>query len=155
MPSLAAARDTSVVTSVQPFRAPMPETTASAASSLPAQERWRKIVPNASTNGAVLWMSTWRGTRPMTAAETARYKMALAAVSSSEARPTLTRGFLTRLAVIAATSTPIKENRATPAAMPTALYRLPPEALKAPKLLLETKNQPATPTNSSGRNLSP
>ena len=72
----------------------------------------------------------------------------------SEARPTLTRGFLTRLAVIAATSTPMKENSATPAAMPIALYRLPPEALKAPKLPLETKNQPTTPTNSSGRNFS-
>jgi hypothetical protein len=31
---------------------------------------------------------------------------------------TLTRGFFTRLAVIAAASTPMKENRATPAAMP-------------------------------------
>jgi hypothetical protein len=44
----------------------------------------------------------------MTAAVTATYRIALAAVPSSEARPTLTRGFLTRLAVIAATSTPMK-----------------------------------------------
>jgi len=113
-----------------------------------------KIVPNASTNGAVLWTSAWCGTRPMITADTARYRIGLAAVPSSEARPTLTRGFFTRLAVIAATSTPMKENRATPAAMPIALYRLPPEALKAPKFPLETKNQPATPTNSSGRNFS-
>ena len=56
-PSLAAARATSVVTSVQPFSAPMPETTASAATSLPAQAPWVKIAPKASTNGAVLWMS--------------------------------------------------------------------------------------------------
>ena len=90
----------------------------------------------------------------MIAADTARYKMALRPVPISEARPTLTRGFFTRLAVIAATSTPMKENRATPAAMPIALYRLPPEALKAPKFPLDTKNQPTTPTNSSGRNFS-
>ena len=73
---------------------------------------------------------------------------------SSEARPTFRRGFSTRLAVIAATSTPMKENRATPAAIPMAPYRLPPEALKAPKWALVTKNQPTTPTNSSGRNFS-
>ena len=48
----------------------------------------------------------------------------------------------------------MNENSATPAAIPIALYRLPPEALKAPKFPLETKNQPTTPTNSSGRNLS-
>jgi hypothetical protein len=44
------------------------------------------------------------------------------------------------------------KNRATPAAIPIALYRLPPEALKAPKLPRETKNHPTTPTNSRGRN---
>ena len=71
---------------------------------------------------------------------------------SSDARPTFLRGSLTRLAVIGATSTPMKENNATPAAMPIALYRLPLEALNAPKLTVETKNQPTTPTNSSGRN---
>ncbi len=73
---------------------------------------------------------------------------------SREARPTFRRGSFTRLAVIAATSTPMKENSATPAAMPIAEYRLPPEALNAPKLPLDTKNQPTTPTNSSGTNLS-
>ena len=31
---------------------------------------------------------------------------------------------------------------------------LPPEALNAPKLPLDTQNQPTTPTNSSGRNFS-
>ena len=77
-PSLAAARDTSVVTSVQPFSAPMPETTASAATSLPAQAPWVKIVSKAFTNGAVLSTSAWCGTRPMTAAVTSRYRMALA-----------------------------------------------------------------------------
>jgi hypothetical protein len=35
------------------------------------------------------------------AADTARYTMALAAVPSSEARPTFFRGFFTRLAVMA------------------------------------------------------
>ena len=72
----------------------------------------------------------------------------------SEARPTLTPGSFTRLAVTAAASTPMKENSATPAAMPMPLYRLPPDALNAPKLPLLTKNHPITPTNSSGRNLS-
>ena len=66
----------------------------------------------------------------------------------------MTRGFSTRLAVMAAASTPMKENRATPAAMPMPQYRLPPEALKAPKWPLCTKNHPTTPTNSRGRNLS-
>ena len=47
--------------------------------------------------------------------------MALAAVPSSEARPTFRRGSFTRLAVMAATSTPMKENSATPAAIPIAL----------------------------------
>ena len=73
---------------------------------------------------------------------------------SSEARPTFLFGSFTRLAVMAATSTPMKENSATPAAMPIAEYRLPPVALNAPKLPFETKNQPTTPTNSSGTNLS-
>ena len=39
----------------------------------------------------------------------------------SEARLTLPRGFFTRLAVMAAASTPMKEKRATPAAMPMPL----------------------------------
>ena len=153
-PSLAAARATSVVTSVQPFSAPMPDTTASAATSFPAHAPPAKIELNAVTNGAPLLTRAWCETRPITAAATARYTRALAAVPSSEARPTFRRGSLTRLAVIAATSTPMKENSATPAAMPIAEYRLPPEALNAPKLPLDTKNQPTTPTNSSGTNLS-
>jgi hypothetical protein len=45
----------------------------------------------------------------------------------------LTRGFFTCLAVIAATPTPMKENRATPTAMPVVPYRLRPEVLNAPK----------------------
>jgi len=36
----------------------------------------------------------------------------------------------------------MNENSATPAAIPIAEYRLPPEALNAPKLALVTKNQP-------------
>ena len=87
----------------------------------------------------------------MTAADTARYTIAAAPVPSSEARPTLRRGSFTRLAVMAAVSTPMNENSATPAAIPIAEYRLPPEALNAPKLALVTKNQPTTATNSSGR----
>ena len=120
-PSLAVARATSVVTRVQPFRAPMPDTTASAATSFPAQAPPAKIVSNALTNGAPLPTSPWCETRPITAADTARYAIALAAVPSSEARPTFRRGSLTRLAVMAATSTPMKENSATPAAIPIAL----------------------------------
>ena len=57
----------------------------------------------------------------MTAAVTSTYRKALAAVPSIEARPTLRRGFLTRLAVTAAASTPMKENSATPAAIPMPL----------------------------------
>jgi hypothetical protein len=60
----------------------------------------------------------------------------------TEARPTFLRGFLTRLAVIAATSTPMKENSATLAAIPMQLYRLPPEALNGPKLALEAGRAP-------------
>src|SRR5262245_51420042 len=55
---------------------------------------------------------------------------------------------------MAAVSTPMKENRATPAAMFRASYQLPPEALNGPKFALVTKNQPTTPTNSRGRNFS-
>ena len=47
--------------------------------------------------------------------------MALAAVPNTEARPTFLRAFFTRLAVMAAASTPMKENRATPAAIPMPL----------------------------------
>jgi hypothetical protein len=143
-----------VVTSVQPFSAPMPDTTAVAAISFPAQVPWGKIVPKALTNGAPLFTSSWCGTRPITAAATSRYKIALTPVPITEARPTFLRGFFTRLAVIAATSTPMKENSATLAAIPMQLYRLPPEALNGPKLAARTKNQPTTPTNSSGRNFS-
>src|SRR6516165_9062778 len=90
----------------------------------------------------------------MTTADTSRYRMALTAVPSTEARPTFRWGSLTRLAVMAATSTPMKANSDTLAAMPMAVYRLPPEALNDPKLAAWTKNQPTTPTNSSGRNFS-
>ena len=142
------------MTSVQPFSAPMPDTTAVAAISFPAHVPWGKIVSKALTNGAPLPTSAWCGTRPITAADTSRYKMALTPVPITEARPTFLRGFFTRLAVMAATSTPMKENSATLAAIPMQLYRLPPEALNGPKFALRTKNQPTTPTNSSGRNFS-
>jgi len=39
---------------------------------------------------------------------------------------------------MAAVSTPMNENSATPAAIPIAEYRLPPEALNAPKLAFLT-----------------
>ena len=71
-PSLAAARDTSVVTSVQPFSAPMPDTTATAAISLPAQEAPLNIVWKALTNGDPVCTSALCETRPITAAETSR-----------------------------------------------------------------------------------
>ena len=45
----------------------------------------------------------------------------------------------------------MNKNSDTLAAMPMQLYRLPPEALNGPKLAARTKNQPTTPTNSSGR----
>src|ERR1700689_2189594 len=150
-PSLAGARDASAVTRVQPMSAPNPEVAASAATSFPAQAACGKIVPNAATNGAPLPTSPRWETRPMTAAETTRYTRAAAPVPSSEARPTLRGGSFTRLAMMAAVSTPMNENSATPAAIPIAEYRLPPEALNAPKFALVTKNQPTTPTNSSGR----
>src|ERR1700683_2687466 len=153
-PSFAGARDTSAVTRVQPMSAPNPDTAASAATSFPAQVPCGKIVWKALTNGAPLFTSAWCATRPMTAADATRYTMAAAPVPSSEARPTFRRGSFTRLAVMAAVSTPMNENSATPAAIPIAEYRLPPEALNAPKLALLTKNQPTTATNSSGRNFS-
>jgi hypothetical protein len=49
---------------------------------------------------------------------------------------------------MAADSTPMNANSATPAASPMASYRLSPEALNGPKLARETNNQPTTPTNS-------
>ncbi len=48
----------------------------------------------------------------------------------------------------------MNENNATPAAIPIALYRFPPDALNGPKLPAETKYQPTTATKSSGRNFS-
>jgi hypothetical protein len=39
--------------------------------------------------------SSWCGTRPITAAATARYRVALAPVPSSQARPTFWRGLRT------------------------------------------------------------
>src|ERR1041384_8294965 len=153
-PSSATARDPAGVTRVQPFSAPSPEATASEATSLPAHAACPKIVPNALTNGAPVPASVLCATRPITTADTATYRIALAPVPRIEARPTFRLGSRTRLAVIAATSTPMKENSATPAAMPMASYRLPPEALNGPKLAELMKNQPATATNSSGRNFS-
>ncbi len=151
--SWAMARDVSVTMSVQPLSAPMPEMTATAAMNLGAQASWGNIVWKALTNGdPVLTRVPW-ATRPMTAAVTSTYRTALSAVPISDERPTLMPGLRTRLAVTAAASTPMKENSATPAAMPMPLYRLPPEALNAPKWALLTKNHPTTPTNSNGRNL--
>ena len=54
------------------------------------------------------------------ALEEPTYNNALAAVPMTDARPTLRRGSFTRPAAIEAHSTPMKENRATPAAMFTA-----------------------------------
>ncbi len=73
---------------------------------------------------------------------------------STDARPTLRRGFRTRPAAIEAHSTPMNENRATPAAIETASQRLPPEALNGGKLDVLMKNQPRTPTRSNGTYLS-
>src|SRR5260370_5551039 len=117
-PSLAGARATSAVTSVQPFRAPIPDATATAATSLPAQAPWVKIAWKAGTNGAPLPTSARCGTRPITAAATSRYTTALAAVPSREARPAFLRGFLTRLALIAPPPTPTNQNIATPPPTP-------------------------------------
>jgi hypothetical protein len=115
------AREVSVMMRVQPFSAPMPETTATAAMNFPAQEVWGKMDWNALTNGAPLLTSAWCATSPITAAVTSTYRMALSAVPMSEARPTFSRGSFTRFAVTAAASTPMKENSATPAAMPIPL----------------------------------
>ena len=87
----------------------------------PAQAGVGKIDSKALTNGEPLFTSAWCGTRPMTAAVTSTYRTALAAVPSSEARPTFCRGSFTRFAVIAAASTPMNENSATPAAIPIPL----------------------------------
>src|ERR1022692_4992296 len=119
--SWAMAREVSVTIKVQPFSAPMPEATATAAMNFPAQALWGNIVWKALTNGDPVLTSVWWDTSPITAAVTSTYKMALAAVPRIEARPTLRRGSRTRLAVTAAASTPMNENKATPAAMPMAL----------------------------------
>src|ERR1022692_1588865 len=71
-PSSAAARDTSAVTSVQPFRAPMPDTTATPAIARPAQEAWVNMVSNALTNGAGAVTSVLCATGPITTADTSR-----------------------------------------------------------------------------------
>ena len=70
----------------------------------------------------------------MTAAVTSTYSTAATAVPINDARPTFLSGCITRLAVIAAASTPMKENSATPAAIPIAPYRLPPDALNGAAL---------------------
>ena len=64
------AREVSVTISVQPLRAPIPETTATAAMNCPAQASWGKMVWKALTNGEPVWMSVWCDTRPMTTAVT-------------------------------------------------------------------------------------
>jgi hypothetical protein len=79
------------------------------------------MVWKALTNGAPVVHQRVMRTSPITAAVTSTYKIALAAVPISEARPTLRRGLLTRLAVTAAASTPMNENSATPAAIPMPL----------------------------------
>ena len=76
-PSLAAAQGISAVTSVHPFSAPMPEMTAVAATSLPTQAACPNMVWKAATKGVPLPTKLWWETRPMTAAVTNRYRMAL------------------------------------------------------------------------------
>ena len=71
--------------------------------------------------------------------------MALTPVPITEARPTFLRGFFTRLAVMAATSTPMKENSATAAAMPMQLYKLPPEALNVCSFGCATQKRDSSP----------
>jgi hypothetical protein len=51
------ARDVSVMISVQPFRAPMPEMTATAAMNCPAHALWGKMESKALTNGAPVLVS--------------------------------------------------------------------------------------------------
>jgi hypothetical protein len=119
-PSWAIARELSVTISVQPLSAPMPETTATAAMNVPAHGVPGNIARNASTKGEPVLTSVSCGTRPITAPLTSRYSSALAAVPIIDARPTLRRGSVTRLAVMAAASTPMNENNATPAAIPIA-----------------------------------
>src|SRR5438046_1021602 len=53
-------------------------------------------------------------------------------------------------ATIEAHSTPMNANSATPAAIDIASHRLPPDALTGGKFADWTKNQPTTPTSSSG-----
>ena len=136
-PSLAAARDTSVVTSVHPFRAPMPETTASAATSLPAQAPWVKIVSNAEhERRGVVDQGVMRDQAHDRGGHRHVQDGAGRGAEQRGAADVAGAGSCTRLAVMAATSTPMKENRATPAAMPIALYRLPPEALNGAEVAL-------------------
>ena len=119
--SWAIALEVSVTINVQPFRAPMPDTTASAAMNFPGQVPWVKMPWKALTNGEPLPTSAWWATSPITAADTAGTGWHLPRCHSTEARPTFDAGFFTRFAVIAAASTPMKEKSATPAAIPMPL----------------------------------
>jgi len=74
------------------LRAPIPEMTAMAAMNFPAHVLWGKMLSKALTKGEPVLIRVWWATRPITAAVTTTYKMALAAVPIIEARRTLRRG---------------------------------------------------------------
>ena len=120
-PSAAMALEVSVTMRVQLSSAPMPEMTASPAMNRPAHAWCGKIDSKAFTNGDPVPAKVRWSTRPMTAAVTRTYSNALIPVPMTDARRTLRRGSRTRRAVMAAASTPMKLNNATPAAIPMAL----------------------------------
>ena len=106
----------------------------------------------ALTNGAPLSISSWCGTRPITAAVTRTYNRAQAAVPSTEARPDVAPRVLDpsggdRRHLHADE----REERHTRGDSDAAV-ETPPDALKGPKFAERTKNQPTMPTTASGRN---
>src|SRR3954467_2384724 len=104
-PSRAAAIGTSAVISVQPFSAPKPEITTTAAITSP-----QKVPPNialtALENGALASASVLDGRIPNTATSASTYTTAVASVPRSVARGTLRLGLRTFTAATDAVSTP-------------------------------------------------
>ena len=122
MSSCAMARDVSVTMRVQPLRAPMPDITAMAAMNFPAQAFVGKHRLEGIHERRPVPTSVWCETRPMTAGSHQHVEQGTGRSADHRgARSRCDEGLLTRLAVIAAASTPMKEKSATPAAIPMPL----------------------------------
>ena len=87
----------------------------------PAHALWGKIVWKALTNGDPVLTSVWCGDQAHHRGGDQHVQHRAERRADQRGAATLRRGSLTRLAVIAAASTPMKENSATPAAIPMPL----------------------------------